>query len=123
MGPPALKHPEWFLRNIVNRSLSMIKYGRPPRMIRLVPGLAIPEYMGFLLVLCEPVGYARRAVEAGDLLRIDYHPPYLELRCRDVEKTVEEARWRLRVYRGKNHITITDGTYKARIYLECWKKQ
>jgi len=29
---------------------------RPPRMIRLVPGLAIPEYMGFLLEYCVPIG-------------------------------------------------------------------
>jgi len=89
----------------------------PVRMIRLVPGLAIPEYMGFLLELCEPVKHTKRAVEAGHLLRIDYHPPYLQLRCRDVEKVVEEARRRgLRVYRGKQHVTVTDRVFRARIY-------
>ncbi len=91
----------------------------PVKMIRLVPGLAIPEYMGFLLELCEPVKYTKEAVEAGDLLKIDYHPPYLQLSCKDVEQVVEEARRRgLRVYKGKQHITITDGIYRARIYLD-----
>ena len=90
----------------------------PVRMVRLVPGLAVPEYMGFLLEHCEPVGYTRRAIEAGDLLKIDYHPPYIQLSCRDTELVVEEARRRgLRVYRGKRHITITDGVFRARIYL------
>ncbi len=91
----------------------------PQRMIRLVPGLAIPEYMGFLLENCEPVKHTREAVEAGDLLKIDYHPPYLQLRCKDVERVIEEARRRrLRVYRGNRHITITDSIYRARIYLD-----
>ncbi len=91
----------------------------PQKMIRLVPGLAVPEYMAFLLELCEPVRRTREAVEVGDLLRIDYHPPYLQLRCIDVERVVEEAkREKLRVYRGRRHITITDGVYRARIYLE-----
>ena len=91
-------------------------------MIRLVPGLAVPGYMGFLLEYCEPVKQTKKAVEAGDLLAIDYHPPYLQLHCRDVERVVEEAKRRkLRVYRGKNHITITDGIYRARIYLEPHK--
>jgi len=88
----------------------------PPKMVRLAKGLAIPDYMGFLLELCEPVGYTREAIKAGDLLKIDYHPPYIQLRCRDIERVVEEARKRkLRVYRGKKHITITDGIYRARI--------
>ena len=91
----------------------------PARMIRLVPGLALPDYMGFLLEYCEPTGHTRRAVEAGHLLRVDYHPPYLQFHCRDVERVVEEARRRgLRVYRGKRHVTITDGIYAARIYRE-----
>jgi len=95
-----------------------VKEGSPPRMIRLVPGLAVPEYMGFLLELCEPVKHTRKAVEAGSLLLIDYHPPYLQLRCKDVERVIEEARRRkLRIYKGKRHITITDGIYRARIYL------
>ena len=90
----------------------------PVKMIRLVPGLAVPEYIGFLLELCEPVKHTQEAIEAGHLLRIDYHPPYLQLRCWDVDGVVEEARRRrLRVYRGKQHITITDGVYRARIYL------
>lgn len=39
--------------------------------------------------------------------------------CRDVERVTEEARRRgLRVYRGKRHVTVTDGMYKARIYLD-----
>jgi len=55
---------------------------------------------------------------AGDLLKIEYHPPYIQLRCGDVKLVVEEARRRgLRVYRGKRHITITDGVFRARIYL------
>ena len=91
----------------------------PVDMIRLVPGLAIPEYMGFLLEYCEPVKHTLKAIEAGSLLRIDYHPPYLQLRCRDVEKVVEEARRKgLRVYMGKKHITVTDGVYGVRIYID-----
>jgi len=90
----------------------------PPRMIVLARGLAMPDYMGFLLELCEPVGRTREAVEAGDLLRIDYHSPYLQLVCQDVERVVEEARKRkLRVYKGKKHVTITDGIYRARIII------
>ena len=90
----------------------------PVELVCLVPGLAVPVYMAFLLELCEPVKWTRKAVEAGHLLRIDYHPPYLQLRCREPEKIVEEARRRgLRVYRGKHHITVTDGIYSARIYL------
>ncbi len=88
------------------------------RMVRLVPGIAVPGYMGFLLERCEPTGYTRRAVEAGHLLKIDYHPPYIQLECRDLEAVIAEARRRkLRVYRGKRHVTITDGTYRARIQL------
>ncbi len=88
-------------------------------MIRLVPGLAISECMGFLLEYCEPVKHTREAIEAGHLLRIDYHPPYLQLSCRDVKRVVEEARKHgLRVYQGKHHITITDGVYSVRIYLD-----
>jgi hypothetical protein len=89
----------------------------PPRMIVLVPGLAVPKYMDFLLHHCRPVRQTRKAVEAGHLLLIDHHPPYLQLECEDPEKIIEEARRRgLRVYRGKKHITITDGIYQARIY-------
>ncbi len=95
-----------------------MKRERAGNMIRLVPGLSIPEYMGFLLEYCEPIRYTRRAIEAGDLLRINYHPPYLQLQCRDVEEVIVEARKRgLRVYRGKKHVTITDGVYRARIYF------
>jgi len=91
----------------------------PPKMIRLVPGLAIPEYMGFLLELCNPIEYTRRAIEAGDLLKVDYHPPYIQLKCRDLETVVLEARRRgLRIYRGKGHVTITDGIYQVRVYLD-----
>ncbi len=90
----------------------------PVKMIRLVPGLAVPEYMGFLLEQCKPIKHSSKAIKAGHLLKIDYHPPYLQLQCGDVEKVVEEARRRgLRVYRGKKHITLTDGIYRARIYL------
>jgi len=96
-----------------------MKHRYPVRMIRLAPGLAVPEYMAFLLDHCEPVRQTKKAVEAGHLLRIDYHPPYLQLRCRDPEGVVEEARRRgLRVYRGKRHVTVTDGVYSARIYLD-----
>ncbi len=71
-----------------------MKHGIHPRMIYLVLGLAVPDYMDFLLEYCEPIGYTRKAVDAGDLLLVDYHPPYLQLRCRDIEKVVEEARKR-----------------------------
>ncbi|MEB3759742.1 MAG: hypothetical protein GSR72_07425 [Desulfurococcales archaeon] len=93
---------------------------RPPkRLIQLVPGLALPDYMMFLLEYCDPTGHTRKAVEAGHLLRVDYHPPYLQFQCRNVEQIVEKARRRgLRVYRGKRHITITDGIFRARIYLD-----
>ena len=92
----------------------------PQNMIRLVPGLAVPEYMGFLLEMCEPVKHTREAVRAGHLLRVDYHPPFLQLHCRDVGRVVEEARRRgLSVYRGKRHITVSDGVYRARIYLDA----
>ena len=89
------------------------------RMIRIVPGLAVPDYMGFLLEYCEPVKHTREAIEAGHLLRIDYHPPYLQLRCRDIGRVIDEA-WKkkLRVYWAKHHITVTDGIYRARIYLD-----
>lgn len=91
--------------------------GEPPRMIVIVPGLAIPEHMSFLLELCKPTKHTKRAIEAGHLLRVDYHPPYIQLECRDVERIVEEAlRRRLRVYRGRKHITISDGVYAARVY-------
>ena len=71
-------------------------------MVRLVPGLAVPAYMGFLLELCEPTGHTREAVEAGHSLRIDYHPPYLQLECRDVDRVIEEAQARkLRVHKAK----------------------
>lgn len=66
-----------------------------------------------------PVKHTEEAIEAGHLLRIDYHPPYLQLACRDVERVIEEARRSgLRVYRGKRRITVTDGIYRARIYLD-----
>ncbi len=88
------------------------------KMTRIVPGLAVPEYMSFLLKFCEPVKHTRRAIEAGNLLKIDYHPPYLQLQCSDIERVIEEARRRgLKVYHGKRHITVTDGIYRARIYL------
>jgi hypothetical protein len=45
--------------------------------VRIAPGIAVPEYMRFLLELCKPVKYTRKAVEAGHLLLIDYHPPYI----------------------------------------------
>jgi hypothetical protein len=87
--------------------------------VRIAPGIAIPDYMGFLLELCKPVKYTRKAVEAGHLLLIDYHPPYIQLECRDLDRVVEEAQRRgLRVYRGKRHIAITDGVYRARVYIE-----
>jgi len=71
-----------------------------------------PEYMSFLLSLCEPVGYIRKVIEAGHILKIDYHPPYLQLVCQDVERVVEEAkRAGPRVYKGRRHITVTYGVY------------
>jgi len=47
------------------------------KMIRLVPGLAIPEYMGFLLKYCGPARHTREAIEAEHLLGVDFHLPYL----------------------------------------------
>jgi len=71
------------------------------------------------LTYCESTGYTRKAVEAGHILKIDFHPPYIQLICRDIDRVVEEARRvGLRVYRGKKHITVTDGLYRARIYME-----
>ena len=88
------------------------------QLVRIVPGIAVPEYMSFLLALCEPTGYTKKAVEAGHLLKIDFHPPYLQLVCRDVERVVEAARRAgLRVYRGRKHVTVTDGVYRARVYV------
>ena len=94
---------------------------KPPiRLVRLVPGLALPEYMAFLLEYCEPTGHTKRAIEAGHLLRVDYHPPYLQFHCKNTEQVVEEARKRrLRIYKAKHHITIADGIYKARIYYNA----
>lgn len=70
--------------------------------VRIAPGITIPDYMGFLLELCKPVKYTRKAVEAGHLLLIDYHPPYIQLKCKDLDRVVEEARKRgLRVYMDK----------------------
>lgn len=92
---------------------------KPPRLIRLVPGLAIPEHMSFLLEHCKPIKWTKKAIEEGHLLKIDYHPPYIQIACKDTEKVIEEAKKRkLRVYQGKKHITITDGVYRAKIYLE-----
>ena len=93
----------------------------PVKTIGIVPGLAMPEYMGFLLELCVPVKHTKKAIEAGNLLKIDYHPDYVQLVCGDVARVVEEARRRgLRVYRGEKHIMITDGIYRARIYLDAY---
>jgi len=88
------------------------------KLVRLVPGIAIPDYMAFLLDYCEPTGYTKKAIEAGHILKIDFHPPYVQLVCRDVERVVEEAkRAGLRVYKGRKHITVTDGVNRARIYM------
>ena len=87
------------------------------KMIVLVPGIALPERMGFLLVDCKPAYHTLRAVRAGHLLRIDYHPPYIQLECSNVEKIVSTAKKRrLRVYRARSHTTITDGIYTVRVY-------
>jgi hypothetical protein len=70
--------------------------------VRLTPGIAIPEYMRFLPELRKPVKYTGKAVEAGHLPLIDYHPPYIQLECRDLDRVVEEARRKgLRVYMDK----------------------
>jgi len=88
-------------------------------MIVVTKGIALPDYMGFILELCSPTRHTKKAVEAGGLLNVDYHPPYVEVACGEPEEVVEEARRRgLRVYRGKRHITISDGVYKVRIWLE-----
>jgi len=87
------------------------------KLVRIVPGIAVPEHMSFLLALCEPTGYTKKAVEAGHLLKIDFHPPYVQLVCWDIDKVVEEARRAgLRIYRGRRHITVTDGVHRARVY-------
>ena len=87
------------------------------KFIRIVPGIAVPEYMRFLIENCEPARHTKEAVEKGHLLLIDYHPPYIELECTDIEKIIEKAkRRRLRIYIGKRHITVSDGIYTVRIY-------
>lgn len=87
-------------------------------LIVLVPGLALPKSMDFLLEYCRPTRHTLEAIRAGHLLKINYHPPYLQLECNEVEKIVREARRRsLRVYYGKKHITITDGIYGVKIYF------
>ena len=89
-----------------------------PNLLQIVPGLALPENMGFLLRICKPIRYTKKAVDAGHLLLIDYHPPYIELECSDIETVIHEARLRkLRIYKGKHHITISDGVYSVRIYI------
>ncbi|MEB3845464.1 MAG: hypothetical protein GSR83_00255 [Desulfurococcales archaeon] len=52
-----------------------------PNLLQIVPGIALPENMGFLLRKCKPTRYTKKAVDAGHLLLIDYHPPYIELEC------------------------------------------
>ena len=87
------------------------------KMIVLVPGIALPEKMGFLLENCRSAYHTMRAVRAGHLLKINYHPPYIQLECINTEKTLSIAKKkRLRIYKAKNHITITDGIYTVRIY-------
>ena len=94
-----------------------MRFKYPVRMIRLVPGIAIPEYMVFILGYCEPAGHTRRAIKAGDLLRIDYHPDYLEFECERIPELIGEARRRgLRVYKARRHVTVSDGVYKVRLY-------
>ncbi len=88
-------------------------------LIVLIPGLALPRKMGFLLEYCRPVKHTLEAIRAGHLLKIDHHPPYVQLVCNDLDRVIMEARRKgLRIYRGKRHITITDGVYSARIYLD-----
>jgi len=44
----------------------------------------------------------------------------VQLVCRDVDRVIEEAnKVGLWVHRGKKHITVTDGVYRARIYMEA----
>jgi len=87
------------------------------RMVRLAPGVALPWYMYRLLEGCRPAGYTRRAVEAGGLLAAEYMPGYLEFECSDPESVAREARrLGLRVYRGRRHLTISDGVYSVRVY-------
>ncbi|OWJ53942.1 hypothetical protein [Pyrodictium delaneyi] len=64
------------------------------RVIQLVPGLVLPEYMGFIIERCRPTGYTKKAIDAGDALLVDYLPGYLEFVCSDVEKLAEEAKRR-----------------------------
>jgi len=80
--------------------------------VRIVPGIAIPEYMRFLLELCKPVKYTRKAVEAGHPPLINYHPPYIQLECSDLDRVVEEAQ-----RRGRESTWIRGGVYKARVYM------
>ena len=87
-------------------------------LLQIVPGIALPGNMGFLLRKCKPTRYTKKAVDAGHLLLIDYHPPYIELECTDIETVIREAQRRnLRIYKGKHHITISDGVYSVRIYI------
>ena len=60
-------------------------------MTRVAPGLAAPEYTAFLLEEYGPTGHTREAVEAGSLNRIDCHPLYPLLRCRNPEEAAGDA--------------------------------
>ena len=88
------------------------------KLIELAKGLAIPEYFMPIVSRSIVVGHSAKALIAGDLLRVDYHPEYLELTTQDIEGVIEAAKSKgLRIYRGRKHITISDGVYKVRIFL------
>ncbi|PSO04335.1 hypothetical protein B9Q13_04900 [Candidatus Marsarchaeota G2 archaeon ECH_B_SAG-G16] len=92
------------------------------RMIRLVRGVGIPYRMRFVLKRCTPAGYTKKAIEAGDALKLAYLPGYLEFECIDPESVVKEAKKKgFRVYKGKRHFTISDGVWQVRIYATTAK--
>ncbi|HDI75591.1 MAG: hypothetical protein DRJ52_03570 [Thermoprotei archaeon] len=89
------------------------------KLIRFVRGLALPEYFMPIVTRGVIVGYCAKAIIAGDALRVDYLPGYLELVCSDVDTVLKVAREQgLKVYRGKKHVTISDTVYKVRILLD-----
>ena len=77
------------------------------KLIRLTKGLALPEYFKPTLKACKYdfTGYTKKAIEVGDLLKIDYMLGYVELAStqQEMEEAIQKARnINLRVHRGKS---------------------
>jgi len=70
------------------------------RVIELVPGLVLPEHVGFMMERYRPTGYTKKAIDADDALLADYLLGYLEFVCSDVEKLAEGPRGK-----SRSHLT------------------